>query len=192
MLKRKNIKYSEETRAKHRAAGLNRKHSEATREKIRIAALGRKHSQATLDKLRGRKFSDEHRSKLGTSVEVKNIKTGEIVKYLTMTEAGQALGVTQPLIKKYLISGELLKKTYIITSNTAKGDQLSVGKGAVRKLPVLVKNIETGDTVEYATMTDAGKALNVTRQLISSCVKSGRLLQNIYIITPKASSAPTP
>jgi hypothetical protein len=94
LLKRKNIKYSEETRAKHRAVGLNRKHSqatlakmrtrkhsEATREKIRIAALDRKHSEATLDKLRGRKFSDEHRAKLGTSVEVKNIRTGEIVKY---------------------------------------------------------------------------------------------------------------
>lgn len=81
MLKRKNIKYSEETRAKHRAVWLNRKHSEATREKIRVAALGRKHSKATLDKLRGRKFSDEHRAKLGTSVEVKNIQTGEIVKY---------------------------------------------------------------------------------------------------------------
>jgi len=84
-----------------------------------------------------------------------------------------------------------LKKTYIITSNTAKADQLSIGM-AVRKLPVLVKNIETGDTVEYATMTEAGKALDVTRQTISSCVKSGRLLKNIYIITPKASSAPTP
>lgn len=142
MLKRKNIKYSEETRAKHRAVWLNRKHSEATREKIRIAALGRKHSKATLDKLRGRKFSDEHRAKLGTSVEVKNIKTGETVKYLTMTEAGQALSVSQPLIKKYLTTGELLKKTYIITSNTAKADQLSIGM-AVRKLPVLVKNIET-------------------------------------------------
>jgi hypothetical protein len=86
LLKRKNIKYSEETRAKHRAVWLNRKHS-----------------KATLDKLRGRKFSDEHRAKLGTSVEVKNIaacrlppKTGETVKYLTMTEAGQALSVSQP------------------------------------------------------------------------------------------------
>jgi hypothetical protein len=41
-------------------------------------------------------------------------------------------------------------------------------------------------------MTEAGKALDVTRQTISSCVKSGRLLKNIYIITSKASSAPTP
>ena len=110
LLKRKSIKYSEETRAKHRAAALGRNHSEATIEKIRIAALGRKHSEATLDKLRGRKFSDEHRAKLGTSVEVKNIKTGETVEYRTMTEAGKALSVTQPLIKKYLTTGELLKK----------------------------------------------------------------------------------
>jgi hypothetical protein len=170
---------------------LGRKHSEATREKISIAALNRKHSQATLEKLRGRKISDEHRAKVGTSVEVKNIKTGETVKYRTMTEAGQALSVTQPLIKKYLITGELLKKTYIITSNTVKAEHCQIGS-AVRKLPVLVKNIETGKTVEYATMTEAGKALGTTRQTISSYVKSGELLKKTYIITPKASSIPTP
>lgn len=191
LLKRKSIKCSEETRAKHRAAALGRNHSEATIEKIRIAALGRKHSVATLDKLRGRKFSDDHRAKLGTSVEVKNIKTGETVEYRTMTEAGKALSVTQPLIKKYLTTGGLLKKTYIITSKTVKADQLSIGT-AVRKLSVLVKNIGTGETVEYVTMTEAGKALGVARQTISSYVKSGGLLKNTYIITPKASSTPTP
>jgi group I intron endonuclease len=190
LLKRKNIKYSEETRAKHRAVWLGRKHSDATREKISIAAFHRKHSQATLEKLKGRKITEEHRAKIGTSVEVKNIKTGETVKYKTMTEAGQALSVTQPLIKKYLITGELLKKTYIITSNTVKTDQLSIG-AAIRKLPVLVKNIETGKTVEYVTMTEAGKSLGTTRQTISSYVKSGKLLKNTYIITPKASSVPT-
>lgn len=55
-----------------------------------------------------------------------------------MTEAGKALSVTQPLIKKYLTTGELLKKTYTITSKAVKADQSSIGT-AVRKLPVLVK-----------------------------------------------------
>jgi hypothetical protein len=41
-------------------------------------------------------------------------------------------------------------------------------------------------------MTEAGKALGVARQTISSYVKSGGLLKNTYIITLKASSAPTP
>lgn len=121
---------------------------------------------------------------LGYPVTVKNIYTGAILEYGTMTEAGSALGVTQPLIKKYLLTGDILKKTYYITSDAGRVENLAA-RSAVRKQPVLVKNIETGEIVEYASMTEAGRALDVPRYRIKSCLKGGVLLRNIFSITNK-------
>ena len=184
MEKRKSIIVSERTNQLRREAMLGRKHTEATIAKMKAAAMGRTFSEATRAKLRSREFTQEHRSKLGLPVRVENIYTGAIIEYATMTEAAAAMGVTQPLIKKYLLQGDVLKKTYIITSDTARVENLAA-RSAVRKLPVLVKNTETGEIVEYASMAEAGRALDVPPYRIKSCLKEGALLRNKFSITNK-------
>jgi hypothetical protein len=48
------------------------------------------------------------------SIEVTNIKTGEIEEFSTMTAAGAALGVSRTAIKKASVSGNILRKSYTI------------------------------------------------------------------------------
>jgi group I intron endonuclease len=100
--------------------------SAETRGKIAIAATGRVLSEETKAKIsaarKGIKLSDETRAKLsaataaihGVSIEVTNIKTGEIEEFSTMTAAGAALGVSRTAIKKASVSGNILRKSYII------------------------------------------------------------------------------
>lgn len=185
MEKRKSIIVGEGTRQLRREAMLGRKHTEVTKAKIKASAVGRTYSEATLAKLRSREFTQEHRSKLGLPVTVENIYTGATTEYATMTEAANALGVTQPLIKKYLSTGDILKKTYYIKSDPARVENLAA-KSAVRKLPVLVKNIETGEIVEYASMAEAGRVLGVPPYKIRTCLKEGVLLKDKFSITNKA------
>jgi predicted transcriptional regulator len=52
---------------------------------------------------------------------------------------------------------------------------------------VSVKNIETGETVEYVSQSAAAKALGVCHQAISNCLKSQKLLKQTYIISAKSS-----
>ncbi|MDB5422519.1 MAG: hypothetical protein JWR59_2466 [Brevundimonas sp.] len=57
----------------------------------------------------------EHRSKIGLPVTVENIRTGAILEYGTMTEAANALGVTQPRFahKKIFINGRYTQKNLL-------------------------------------------------------------------------------
>lgn len=184
MDKRKNIIVSEATKQLRREAMLGRKHDEATKEKMRAAALNRKPTEATRAKWIGREFSKEHLAKLGLSVTVENIHTGEIVEYTSMTEAANALGVTQPLIKKYLSTGKVLKKSYYITSDPARVEKLAI-RSAIKRLSVLVKNTETGEITEYASMAEAGRALGVSSHKVKSHLKGGELITNIFSIIAK-------
>jgi DNA invertase Pin-like site-specific DNA recombinase len=52
-------------------------------------------------------------------------------------------------------------------------------------VPVLVKNIKTGKTSEYLTMTEAAKACSVSRTTIKNILQSGKILRESYIITFK-------
>jgi len=54
-------------------------------------------------------------------------------------------------------------------------------------VPVVVKNIKTGKTSEYLTMTEAEKACSVSRTTIKNILQSGKILRESYIITLKNS-----
>jgi len=47
---------------------------------------------------------------------------------------------------------------------------------------VIVKNIQTGEILEYTTMTEAAKALNVSRTTIKNILQSGKIFRESYII----------
>jgi predicted DNA-binding protein (UPF0251 family) len=50
---------------------------------------------------------------------------------------------------------------------------------------VVVKNIQTGESKEYLTITEAAKALSVSRPTIKKVLQSGRIFRESYIINYK-------
>jgi group I intron endonuclease len=102
-------KVSSNTRANLAKAALARVLSEETKINISVAKIGVKLSEETKAKL-----SDVGAKIRGVSVEIVNTITGEIKQYLTLTSAGLALGVSRTAIKKAIISGKIIKKTYIV------------------------------------------------------------------------------
>jgi len=53
----------------------------------------------------------------------------------------------------------------------------------VNRLAVTVTNIKTNEVTEYDSLTDAGKALGVSKAAISQAVLNKRLLKKTYTIT---------
>jgi len=50
---------------------------------------------------------------------------------------------------------------------------------------VEVTNIKTGNTEQFATMTEAGTALGVSRTTIKKIIQSGKILRDSYSIKLK-------
>lgn len=93
-------KHSEETLVKFK----ERKHSEETRAKISAAQIGKKISEETRAKLRCRtRPAGSGRSKI--QIEVFDQKTEIKTIYFSITEVAQALGVHKGSISKYISKG---------------------------------------------------------------------------------------
>lgn len=63
--------------------------------------------------------------------------------------------------------------------------KLSQAMAAINGVAVLVKNIKTDVTEEFATMTEAGSALGVSRTTIKKVIQSGKIFRDSYIIKLK-------
>ena len=68
-------------------------------------------------------------------------------------------------------------------ANLATGK--AAGAAATSKA-VLVKNVETGETVSYISQSAAARALGVSPTAIRDCLKSKKLLKALYIIIKKS------
>ncbi|KAF3919855.1 hypothetical protein ABW21_db0201500 [Orbilia brochopaga] len=61
--------------------------------------------------------------------------------------------------------------------------KISKAIAEIQGVKVTVTNIQTGENKQYSTMTEAAKALNVSRTAVKKVIESGKLLKKIYNIT---------
>ena len=101
---------------------------------------------------------------LRKSVIVTDTETGNIQEFISLTEAGEYLGISRVTVGKYLSKGTLYNK-YKISSFNASSNETQVYSNvrAFPQQPILLNNVETGDKKEFVSMTDAAKYLNVSR-----------------------------
>jgi group I intron endonuclease len=108
-------KISDTTRINLAKAATNRILDFSSRIKISLARKGVKLSDETKSKLSAIAIERE-----GVRVEVTNILTNEVSEYATITLASISLGVSRTAVRKCIITGKSLKKTYIIKSKIKK------------------------------------------------------------------------
>jgi group I intron endonuclease len=122
---------------------------------------GYKHTHDTLDKMRDKKLnlSEEARKNISKAATGRKLSDETKVKI-----SKGRLGI--------VLSDETRAK-------------ISAATTAIHGVAVMVKNIQTGETQEYSTMTEAAKALFVSRTTVKNILQSGKILRESHIITFK-------
>jgi len=101
---------------------------------------------------------------LRKSVIVTDNETGDIKEFISLTEAGEYLGISRVTVGKYLSKGTLYNKYKISSPNASSVEtQVSSNVTPLSQQPVLLNNLETGDKKEFISMTEAAKYLDVSR-----------------------------
>lgn len=78
-------------------------------------------------------------------------------------------------MRNFILSAEILAKKKLSTINATEA----------RKTPIIINNIETNETQEYKSITDAGKALGISKSAVSQALVNNRLIKKIYEIKRK-------
>ena len=153
---------------------LGYRHSEAAKKLISIASKGRSVSEKTREIKReiflGKTLDRDHveNMRLGNNLRkpvlVTDVETGDIKEFISLTEAGEYLGVSRVTVGKYLLKGTYYKN-YKISSSNSNLNETSVSNNTVSssQQAVLLNNVETGDIKEFVSMSDAAKYLDVSR-----------------------------
>ena len=81
-------------------------------------------------------------------------------------------------MRDFVLSDEVRNRKALSTVNAT----------AARRISIIVKNIKTNDKSEYASLTDAGKALGVSRGSVSQALLNNRLLKKTYFVTKNIKS----
>lgn len=119
---------------------------------------GFKHSAETIEKLKEREFTPEHRDNLSKA------NTGREFSEETLVKLSESV---KSYRKKHPLTPEAVEN---IKQKTTEREGVSV---------VLV-NQETGEETEFATQTDAGSFLGITRQAVKNAFDRGSILGKLY------------
>lgn len=98
-------------------------------------------------------------------------------EYNIVKKAGSTQGYkhTEESLKKmkdFTLSDLVMAKKKLSTENATTS----------RRIAILVKNIETGQGIEYKSLSEAAKALQVTKGAVSQALLSNRILKKKYSI----------
>lgn len=121
------------------------------------SSLGFKHSKETLELFKNRKVSEE------TKI---NLALAAIGRVLTKEERWKISQARKGI--------KLSHQTRVKISETAK---------SMRGITVLVKNINTSEVFEFASLTDASSTLGVSRTAIRKYLDTGKFLRGQYLVS---------
>lgn len=104
-------------------------------------------------------------------------------KYNIAEIAGSTLGYKHTpesltKMRDFVLSAEVLERKRKSTVNAA----------AANRIPILVEDTKTNEKIEYVSLTEAGKALGVSRAAASQAILNNRMLKKRYILTRKTSA----
>lgn len=63
--------------------------------------------------------------------------------------------------------------------------KLSSAAIAFRGITVIVKNVDTNEELEFASLTDAAKFIGVSRPAVRKYIDSNKLIQGVYLVATK-------
>jgi len=122
------------------------------------STLGYKVSEENLDKYwRGRIFSKETKELLSKAA------TGRILTEEERKKISEA------------------RKGIILSKETR--EKISKSTTALIGIPIKVKNIKTNEELVYTNLTEAGKALGVSRTAIKKALNRGKPIKKIFVVT---------
>ena len=119
--------------------------------------LGFKHGKVTLEKFALREISEETRKNLSLSA------TGRI---LTDEDKNKIAS----------------KRKGIKLSDVTRA-KISLAAANLRDVKVKITNINTNESLEFATLTEAGKSLGVSRTAVNNALIRGKILKKQYKVT---------
>lgn len=123
-----------------------------------VAKIGSKHSEATLAKFKLRRFTDEQRAKISAAAKAREAKAREARECKAMNTIG----------------GENLSSLAETTASAG-----------VHRIPVLVRNIKTGEITAYSSLSAAGKGIGVNKGTIKKYLESGALFRETFYLSNK-------
>lgn len=78
-----------------------------------------------------------------------------------------------------------MKNLVLTDERRAKKVISAINAATFNRLAVNVINIVTGESVDYVSMTEAAKALNVSRAAVSQAVSNNTVIRKTYRISQK-------
>lgn len=102
-------------------------------------------------------------------------------EYNIVEKAGSTIGYKHTpeslaKMRNFVLSDEVKQIKALSTKNAT----------AVRRISIVVDNIKTNDKLEYESLTEAGKALGVSKAAVSQALLNNRLIKKIYLIRKKS------
>lgn len=141
--------------------------------KVAYSLQGYKHTKETKVILKANAV------KRGVAVWVLNIETGENFSFLTITEAGEFLGISPTSVRNAIKGGNTIKETFLVTGD----ENYSVDIKPSDKGNIIVLNILTKEVLKFKTQSAVAKYLEVSRAAISMAIKSGNKIKDIYLLS---------
>jgi len=75
-------------------------------------------------------------------------------------------------MRDFVLSDEVMARKKLSTKNAT----------ASKRISILIKNIETGKSKEYKSLTDAANDIKVSKVAVSQALKDNRILKKVYQI----------
>ena len=181
-------KASEETRRKlsesHRGT-TGKHHSEETKQKMSLYQKNRteKHRKHISDSKKG---VPNYKKRI--PIIAINLLTFEEKEFDSAVSASKVLKIDRRAItavvnkeRKYVNIYTFRKKD---AAQLSEKDLILIRKKAINRQPVIVININTGETKEYKTRAELSKALNIDISYLCKCIKTNKIV-NHYLIKNK-------